>query len=549
MTMLGLLVLGATSASSQEDSRPSNERIELPDFDSPGARPELELPPVAPANDEASPSSGIAILVNRFSFSGNTVFDSKELEDAIAGFTGRRITSEELIAAARTITLLYIAAGYATSGAVIPDQQMRDGVVRIEIVEGVLSRISVKETNRFRPGYFESRLARAGKAPLNVVTLEAMLQRFQQDPLVDRISARLQPGEKHGTSELVVVIKEARQDDVKLVAANDRSPSVGAAGAGLFVESANLLGNRDRVSVTGWFTEGLREVNSRYAILINTWDTEIEARIRYSRSDVVEYPFSLIDIQSESLSVSLAVDQPVYRKNGHEVTLGLTGEWRQVESTLSGDAFCFQPFVTDCNPTVAALRLRADWTWQNRDRAFAARSTFSIGLDVLGATTQSGTAPSGEFFTWLGQLQVAQRLPLSSRLIVRIDTQLTDDALLSFERIAVGGSRTVRGYRENQLVRDNGVVGSIEWRVPVWSRPFGAPYLEVAPFWDVGHAWNEGPDPGDNTISSVGLGLFAHLYDRVDVEVQWGGRLLGVNRVGGGLLGEGIHVRVIWDTW
>lgn len=100
----------------------------------------------------------------------------------------------------------------------------------------------------------------------------------------------------------------------------------------------------------------------------------------------------------------------------------------------------------------------------------AARSTLSFGLDALGATTHGGDAPDGRFFAWLAQLQWGHRLPeryRGSELIARLDAQLTGDRLLSLEKFGMGGLRTVRGYQENQLVRDNGIAGSVELRVPV----------------------------------------------------------------------------------
>ena len=98
----------------------------------------------------------------------------------------------------------------------------------------------------------------------------------------------------------------------------------------------------------------------------------------------------------------------------------------------------------------------------------ALRSTESIGLDLLGATENSGDVPDGQFFAWLGQAQFARRLFGSDwQLNLRGDVQLTADPLLPIERIAIGGIDTVRGYRENELVVDNGWIASAELRIPL----------------------------------------------------------------------------------
>jgi len=76
--------------------------------------------------------------------------------------------------------------------------------------------------------------------------------------------------------------------------------------------------------------------------------------------------------------------------------------------------------------------------------------------------------PSSEFFIWLGQAQYAWRmLDDGTQLVLRGNAQFSDSPLLPLERIAVGGFNTVRGYRENQLVRDDGFSISTEFHYPL----------------------------------------------------------------------------------
>jgi hemolysin activation/secretion protein len=85
---------------------------------------------------------------------------------------------------------------------------------------------------------------------------------------------------------------------------------------------------------------------------------------------------------------------------------------------------------------------------------------------------------------------------------------LTNDALLPLEKFVVGGHDTVRGYRENQLVRDNGFTASAELRIPFYQRDGAEAQWQIAPFVDYGNAWEEEadtPDPRD--ITSVGVEL------------------------------------------
>ena len=63
--------------------------------------------------------------------------------------------------------------------------------------------------------------------------------------------------------------------------------------------------------------------------------------------------------------------------------------------------------------------------------------------------------------------------------IVRMDSQISRDPLLSLEQFAIGGHASVRGYRENQIVRDSGAVVSAEARLPLFQSASGQPLLRV----------------------------------------------------------------------
>jgi hemolysin activation/secretion protein len=179
--------------------------------------------------------------------------------------------------------------------------------------------------------------------------------------------------------------------------------------------------------------------------------------------------------------------------------------------------------------------------------------------DVLDSTGErSSNAPDSEFVSWLGQIRWLQRLPISrlgwkwppsALLVVRGDVQISNDPLLSSEQIAIGGPYTVRGYRRNRLVRDNAQIGSVELRVPVWTRSFGEPVLEVGPFFDVGRATDVSQTQGIRTLSSVGLALRLTLGLGVRAVGSYGYALRRNANQGEGLQRDGVYLQVIWDVF
>jgi hemolysin activation/secretion protein len=67
-------------------------------------------------------------------------------------------------------------------------------------------------------------------------------------------------------------------------------------------------------------------------------------------------------------------------------------------------------------------------------------------------------------------------------LIARVGAQLTPDSLLPLEQFSIGGIDTVRGYRQNQRVGDNGLVGSLEVALPIVRDRKGIGVIQLAPF-------------------------------------------------------------------
>jgi len=290
---------------------------------------------------------------------------------------------------------------------------------------------------------------------------------------------------------------------------------------------------------------------------------------------VVESPFEDLDIVSESETYALTVRQPVYRRPvaepvtatsrarpALEIAVFAQAAVRDSDTFLLGRPFEFSPGTSDGHSRVTALRLGQELVARGTARAVSFRSTFSFGLDALDATstgkdTIAGVSiPDGQFVAWLGQGQYVRRLefigdlelgrlgslPLSqSQFVLRGAAQLSSSPLLPVEQFAVGGVDTVRGYRENRLVRDQGVAGSAELHLPLIVGRGGEQVLAMVPFFDVGHAKDRGRHQDGETLSSVGAGVVFVPDRRVSLQLFYGYAL--TNRTGehDDLQDHGIH--------
>lgn len=526
--LLALLSMQAALAAQPptfQQQRPSEEPLELPAFE-PETRPSpLQLPPVPAPQPGTELSRQASVFVQEFRLEGNTVFSDVELHEVTGPYTQRAITSGELQELRYKLTLYYVNRGYINSGVVIPDQNVADGMITLQVVEGELSDIRVSGESRLRPQYISERIALAAGPPLNIVKLGEQLQILQQNPRIERLNATLEPGSKPGESTLNVQLQEAQPYQLWLDLDNAQSPSVGGNSGGLRGFHRNLTGYGDTLEFALSGGEGLTEWSAGYAIPLNARDTTLG--LSYSRidSDVVEAPFDALDIEGDETTFSLSLSQPFRLSLNETFTLGLALDLRHGETFLLGMPLAFVPGTENDTGEIklSVLRFSQEWLRRSRNQVMAARSLLSGGIDAFDATV-NGQPGDGKFVAWLGQFQWARRLPYRDiQLVFRSDAQAANGVLPSMEQFTLGGVDTVRGYRENRLIADTGFVTSLEARVPVYESEAGDFNLQAVPFIDYGRAFNRsGSNPVRNEIASAGIGLLGKWLERVSISLFYG---------------------------
>lgn len=510
------------------------------------------LPP--PPTEEAVPLPLQRVFVREIRITGSTVFPPEELAQVTAPYVNRELSAEDLEALRLALTLYYVEKGYVSSGAIIPDQTVVEGVITLRVIEGELTRIEVEGNRWFRAGYLQKRLALDAGPPLNMNALQQRFQLLLQDPRIQRLNAELRPGVKPGESVLDVRVEERNPVKVWLEFNNYQSPTVGSERGLVTVAHQNLTGLGDVLSVRYGRSSGVDlQLDASYALPLTARDTTLLLQYRKNDLLVVEVPFEPLDIESESEIYGVTLRWPFYRGLDREFALALTGERLASRTFLLGQPFSFVPGAQNGESVVTALRLAQEWVGRSQTQVLAVRSRFTVGVDALGATINASSVADSQFFAWLGQLQWARRLgPWGTEMLFRTDLQLANKPLLPLEQIPVGGRFSVRGYRENQLVRDNGLLASLEFRIPVVRDRRWAEFVQLAPFVDVGRAWNtDTPTPAPETLASIGLGLrWAATFTwpfpvRPQFEAYWGVPLNQVDTPGGNLQDYGLHLQFV----
>ncbi|NMF59914.1 ShlB/FhaC/HecB family hemolysin secretion/activation protein [Pseudanabaena yagii] len=558
-------LLSSAIAQNQIPNISPNQLLNKPQIFTPSKSPSLpENPQQLPSpNDLLKPSNqpssnpkdqiNVAgkIVVQRFDVVGSTVFSDEELAQIVQSYTKRPITFAELLQARSAISDFYINKGYITSGAFIPPQDLNGGVVKIQIVEGSLQEIRISGQERLSPDYVRSRLNIATGKPLNRDRLIEALQVLQINPLIASLSAELAAGDRPGQNILDIKLTEAKSSNLQLSLDNNRAPSVGTFRRRLQFSENNLTGLGDSLTVGYSNTDGSNAYDLNYTLPINPYNGTVSLSFSNSNSNVIEQPFNVLDIYSNSTAYDLTYRQPIFQTPNQEFSLGVTTSYRESLSSILKIPFPLSAGADNNGVTkLTALRFFQEYTQRSSQSVFAMRSQVSLGIGALGATINS-QSPDSRFLSWRGQAQYVNLLAPDTLLLLRGDLQLADRALLPLEQIGLGGQDSLRGYRQDILFGDNGTNLSVEFRVPVVRVPEIEGLLQLTPFIDAGLAWTSSGEanPSQNYLVGSGLGLRWTIGNRLTTRLDYGFPLVPVQNSRKTLQESGLYFSLIYNLF
>ena len=478
------------------------------------------------------------------------------------------------LALVQVINRAYLSAGFINSGLVVRPSD-NSSVLELRIIYGALvgpadgtAAIDVTWSGRgargLTPGYIVDRMPAARQRPLNAFELERAFRVLAEDPAIRTINADLRPGVRPGEASLALSILPQDRFDLYVSAANNRSPSVGGERLAVGGSVRNLLGAGDLLGGEVGVTDGVEDVSASYARPFLSSRNTLSIRGALNQAAVVDPLLQPLKIGARDRYVEAGlthrlIETPLLPRaqggwsSARTLSVGGSVIWRVSRSTLLGEPFSFAPGAVDGRSEYAALRLVGDFLVRNVDQVFAVSLTGTLGLDGARSDAVGAQSPSQHFQAVLAQVNYARRLSDKGlELRARLTGQWSGSLLYSGERIAAGGATTVRGYRENVLLADQGVIGSLELLHPLrlsqrrgGGRGFDWGAFTVSAFADGAALRNhEAPQP-QHTIFSVGGALAWTPTDALSAQVTYGHDLKYVEPPGEkNLQDRGLHVRM-----
>ena len=487
-----------------------------------------EVQPVTAQNESNSlnRSPPAPISIKQIRFIGNTVFSDNQLRKIVAPTRGEGLSFAELYTLRSRVSDYYAEQGYVSTSALIPTQNFADGIVEIQIIEGSLKAVEIEGLSYLNRSYIDSRLPPVGKV-LNLDVLRKSLVRLKDNPLIQDLKVDLlevSPGQNLINLE----ITENNPVQSSFAVTNTFSPSVGKLGGTAEIDY-HLLGHGDLVSLAYTHTEsnGLRRYNAGYSLPVNSFDGK--ASFSYINADarIIEEPLTPLDIQADFEVYQLGFRQPINLNEDSELALEAQAELVDSQSFIEEDIpNSFVEGLEDGESQVTALRFIQEYFSRNDKNSVAVRSQFNLGLDLFDATVNE-VGRDGLFWSWQGQTQWLNKFN-NLLLVSSLNVQLTDDKLLPIEQITLGGNSSVRGYRQNLSLGDNGVIGNVELQVPLIRSLTSS--VQVIPFVASGTVWNNSSEKIDtNTLVSLGLGLSYELRELIEARIDYAIPLIEAN--------------------
>lgn len=481
---------------------------------------------------QGAPGEAAARLVNinEYIVRGNTVLDARDIERAVYPYLGPDRTLADIESAREALQTIYQERGFQSVYVDLPEQQVADGIVFLQVSETKVGRVRVVGAQHYSP------LAIRDEVPA---------LKEGEVPNFNRAQAELTNLNKGASRQVVPVVKEGRMPgtmDVDLKV-EDKSPWHASVGlnndysadttrlrstASLGYDNLWQLGHS--VSLT-FFTAPQETDNAK--VWSGSYSMPLAPRwgLQFSgyKSDSNVATIGGTNVLGKGYSFGLSAIYTMDPQGDWSNSLSVGLDYKKFdESTRFG-----------ANEDQIPIKY-LPFTLAYNGYRYSESSQSSVGLSIVGASgsffnqgsdwkefDDKRYQASPSFALLRGDGTHTQNLFGDWQLGLRGSFQLASGALVSNEQFSAGGATSVRGYLAAERTGDDGVLGSVEWRTPSLARWLGANVNEwrFYAFADAATLRLRDPLPEQDSsysLASVGLGTRMQVLDWLSGSLDWG---------------------------
>jgi hemolysin activation/secretion protein len=482
-------------------------------------RSPLRMPVVA--RPELTADAKPLFVLRGVSLVGASALPRDRLAATYQSFLGKKVSQADLVAIAQAISDLYRAAGFHLSRAIIPPQDIADGRVRIQVIEGSIAEVSLKGDGAEQFGVRPLLDAVLAEYPSRLATLERQLLLINSWAGVRILDSTIE--EINGTSgrfRLVVYLKTwhiytwAGLDNLGSAAVGPWQAYATAAFNSYLLPGDTLAVNLSTIAND---PRQLGFGRLAYDAPVGTDGMRLGGSALYSEVHPGDERRLFNDnTRTESLEIHGSI-VPVQSQRSTLVLTAAAGLSNVSERDMFGSIY---------NDHIRTASLTSDYRLQDGfGGTNYATLTYRQGLDIFGASqfgddfvSRDGAAPNFSvldfYFTRYQQLSgdFSAKIAMAS--------QTASGPLYTSQQFYLGGAAFGRGYGAAEISGDNGVAGSFELRFD--QRP-NFRYLAGYQFYgfvDAGAVWNDGYRIGDGlALTSAGGGIRFFFWDDFQADI------------------------------
>jgi hemolysin activation/secretion protein len=468
--------------------------------------------------------------------------DSEGLRGVLELYLGLPVSQESLQRLRYTLKLILSQEGRPFSLVYIPPQDITAGSVQIVVRQSLIGDVRIEGAQYFSESSYLSRLKLKTDDTIHPETVRTGIDRINQNSFRSA-AVRVEKGAAPGTTDVVLQVREHRP--YRAFAGYNNTGSLSTTEDRMFVgfTLGNVFGLAHQMTMqatSDFDIEHSKSVSGNYIMDLPYNHT---ATVFGAYSEIVSLPSGGFDQAGTSWQLGLNYKIPlreISHAYTHSMTLGI--DYKSSDNNLELNLAPFIIPIYDNLTHVAQFRAQYQGTLEDRFgyTSFAAKLTYSPGNlgsknddDAFGQSRAFAT--SDYVYT---NLELSRTTNFTGMLdgwtwLLRGELQLSDTNLLSSEQYSAGGSYSVRGYEESEVVGDNAYFLSQELQLPMLSTKVRLPGFERAGalrffvFEDYAKTWNTDKLAGEKGfyLHSVGAGLRYQVANNLTVNMSHGWQL------------------------
>ncbi|MCS6243905.1 MAG: ShlB/FhaC/HecB family hemolysin secretion/activation protein [Opitutus sp.] len=426
----------------------------------------VEKKPLSTVPQDYKAAPGFSVNVTQFRFAGNTLLSPAQLDAAVASFLQRPLDFAGLQQATTAVSEAYRAAGWLVR-VYLPRQEITDGIVTLQIVEGRFGQLRIEGNppRRLTPARAEATLLAAQPAgqPINAAALDRALLVLDDLPGI-AASGNLTPGS--GQAETDLLLKMA---DEPLLTGEVGVDNTGARATGservtatVFLNSPLQLG--DQLGANLMHSEGSDYARLAYSAPVGYDGLRLGINASRLEYDVVTAEFAAAKINGNSTSAGLDAQYPLLRSRAQNLYLSAAYD----DKTFDNEANAATTTAYGVRNLSAGLMGNRFDKWGGGGANQASLTLTAGNADLDGSPNQAADAATtqthGRYSKLRYSLSRQQALTTNFSLYVLLTGQFASKNLDSSEKFFLGGANGVRAYPSNEGGGSEGTMLNVELR-------------------------------------------------------------------------------------